>query len=54
MCGSKCFLVDMEVKGTREIKQVTARNSIGARKVVRGELGAEVKILSVKEEKRNR
>ncbi|MFC5590017.1 hypothetical protein ACFPRA_14010 [Sporosarcina soli] len=50
MCGSKCFLVEMELGGT---KQVTARNSVGARKVIRGEFGAGVTILSVKEEKRH-
>ncbi|MFS0575771.1 hypothetical protein AB1K83_09055 [Sporosarcina sp. 179-K 3D1 HS] len=53
MCGSKCFLVEMEHNGTKQIKQVIARNSVGARKVIRGEYGAEVQILSVKEEKRN-
>ncbi len=53
MCGSKCFLVEMELEGTKQIKHVTARNSVGARKVIRGEFGAEVTILSVKEEKRH-
>ena len=52
LCGSKCFLVEMDLDGTRQIKRVTARNSIGARKVVRGEFGAGVSILSVKEKKR--
>ncbi len=54
MCGSKCFLVEMELNGTKQFKQVTARNPVGARKVVRGEYGADAKIVSVKEEKRNR
>ena len=53
MCGSKCFLVEMELEGTKQTKQVTARNPIGARKVIRGEYGAGVAILSVREEKRN-
>lgn len=53
ICGSKCFLVEMELEGTKQIKQVTARNSVGARKVIRGEFGAGVTILSVKEEKRH-
>lgn len=53
MCGSKCFLVEMELNGTREIKQVTARNPVGARKVIRGEYGADAKISSVKEAKPN-
>ncbi len=52
MCGSKCFLVEMELNGTKQIKQVTARTPVGARKVIRGEFGADAKIVSVKEEKR--
>ncbi|MDA3129538.1 hypothetical protein ACFPTR_00160 [Aliibacillus thermotolerans] len=51
LCGSKCFLVQMEMNGTKEIKEVRARNAIGARKVIRGEYGAEVEILSVREKK---
>ncbi len=53
MCGSKCFLVEMELNGTREIKQVTARTPVGARKVIRGEYGADVEIITVKEAKRH-
>ncbi|MDW0116523.1 hypothetical protein QTL97_06225 [Sporosarcina thermotolerans] len=53
MCGSKCFIVTMEQNGTKEIKQVNARTPIGARKVIRGEYGAKVEILSVKEKKWN-
>lgn len=53
MCGSKCFLVEMELNGTKQIKQVTARTPVGARKVIRGEYGANAEIVSVKEEKRN-
>ncbi|WP_252504921.1 hypothetical protein [Sporosarcina sp. Marseille-Q4943] len=53
MCGSKCFLVKMENNGTKQIKQVIARNPIGARKVIRGKYGAGVEILSVREEKRH-
>lgn len=52
MCGSKCFLVEMELEETKQIKQVTAKTPIGARKVIRGEYGAGVAILSVKEKKR--
>jgi hypothetical protein len=51
MCGSKCFLVEMELNGTKQIKQVTAKTFVGARKVIRGKYGAEVEILSVKEKK---
>lgn len=53
LCGSKCFLVEVELGEGKKTKQVTARNSIGARKVIRGEYGAEVNILSVKERKRS-
>ncbi|WP_342512133.1 hypothetical protein MKY34_16065 [Sporosarcina sp. FSL K6-1522] len=53
ICGSKCFLVEMELDGTKQIKQVTARTPVGARKVIRGKYGAEVEILSVKKERRN-
>ncbi|NYF25698.1 hypothetical protein HDC33_002554 [Sporosarcina sp. JAI121] len=52
MCGSKCFLVEMKLNGTKQIKQVTARTPIGARKVIRGEYGADAEIMSVKEKKR--
>lgn len=53
MCGSKCFLVEMKLNGTRELKKVTARTPVGARKVIKGEYGAGTEILSVKEAKRN-
>ena len=48
MCGSKCFLVELELDGTKQIKQVTARNHIGARRVIRREYGAKVEILSLR------
>jgi len=51
MCGSKCFLVTMELNGTKQIQQVTAKNFVGARKVIRGEYGTEARILSVREKK---
>jgi len=53
LCGSKCFLVEMELDGTRQTKQVTAKNPIGARKLIRGEYGTGVDILSVRELKKN-
>lgn len=52
LCGAKCFLVEVERNGMKEMKEVKARNSIGARKVIRGAYGAEVEILSVREKKR--
>lgn len=51
MCGSKCFLVKTELNGTKQINKVTARTPVGARKVVRSKYGADVEIISVKEEK---
>ncbi|EDL62866.1 hypothetical protein [Bacillus sp. SG-1] len=51
-CGSKCFLVEVELKEGAQTKSVTARTPIEARKTIRKEYGAEVEILSVREEKR--
>ncbi|MEC2078343.1 hypothetical protein [Metabacillus fastidiosus] len=51
-CGAKCFLVEMEIKGEKQIKSVTARTPVGARKTIRGEYGTEAHILSVTEEKK--
>ncbi|MGG0668903.1 hypothetical protein [Sporosarcina koreensis] len=53
LCGSKCFVVKMELNGTKQVKQVTARNSVGARKLIRAQYGTDVEVLSVKEGKRN-
>ncbi|MCA1030195.1 hypothetical protein LCL95_03980 [Bacillus timonensis] len=51
-CGSKCFIVEMEIKGEKQIKPVIARTPIDARKTIRLEYGAEAKIFSVIEEKK--
>ncbi|WP_332632647.1 hypothetical protein [Halalkalibacter flavus] len=51
-CGSKSFLVEMEVKGEKQTKSVTARTPVDARKTIREEYGAEAQIISVVEEKR--
>lgn len=51
MCGSKCFLVKTELNGTKQLKKVNARTPVAARKVIRSKYGADVEILSVKEEK---
>lgn len=53
MCGSKCFLVEMERSGERQLKKVTARTPVNARKVIREKYGAEAEIISVKEERRD-
>ncbi|MFD0769587.1 hypothetical protein ACFQZ1_12235 [Bacillus sp. CGMCC 1.60114] len=51
-CGSKCFLVEMEIKGEKQIRSVTARTSVEARKTIRIKYGAEAHVLSVIEEKK--
>lgn len=51
-CGAKCFVVEMELDGTKKTKQVHARTPISARKVIRAAYGRDANILSVKEEKR--
>ncbi len=51
-CGSKCFLVEMEVNGEKLTESVTARTPVDARKTVRIEYGAGAEILSVREEKK--
>ncbi|WP_169891107.1 hypothetical protein [Litchfieldia alkalitelluris] len=52
-CGSKCFLVEMEVNGEKKLKSVTARTPVDARKTIRLEYGAKAQILTVKEEKKS-
>ncbi|MEH7225280.1 hypothetical protein V7112_15835 [Bacillus sp. JJ1566] len=51
-CGAKCFLVEIEVDGKTEVRQVNARTPAEARKNIRKECGAETHILAVKEEKK--
>lgn len=53
-CGSKCFLVEIEVNGERQTKKIRERSAIRARKAVRSELGSEAIILSAIEEKKHR
>ncbi|MGQ4666617.1 hypothetical protein ACUIJN_12390 [Metabacillus halosaccharovorans] len=48
-CGSKCFVVEMEIRGEVRREAVTARTSVDARKTIRIEYGAEAQILSVRE-----
>lgn len=52
MCGSKCFLVEIEVDGEKKTKRVNARTPVNARKVVRGKYGEDAVILSAVEEKK--
>lgn len=53
-CGSKCFLVTIEMNGEKQIKPVTARSPVDARKTIRMECGAEAQILSVTKEEKQR
>ncbi|WP_202617827.1 hypothetical protein [Bacillus dakarensis] len=50
-CGSKCFLVEMEVLGEKRTQPVIARTPAEARKKIRLQYDAEVQVLSVREEK---
>lgn len=52
-CGAKCFLVEIEVKGDKEIKSVNARTPVEARKTIRNEYGRDVEIISVIEANKN-
>ena len=51
MCGSKRFLVEIEINRESQIKQVSERTPAGARKEIRKEYGEKVEILSVREQK---
>ncbi|WP_175640393.1 hypothetical protein [Metabacillus schmidteae] len=51
-CGSKCFVVEMEIQGEKKRESIIARTPVDARKTVRIEYGAEAHILSVREEKK--
>lgn len=51
-CGSKCFIVTMEVDGERIEKTIRARTSIAARKRIRKQYGDDVTIVAAKEERR--
>jgi len=53
MCGSKCFVVKVELNGEQLTKKVNARTPVNARKVVRGEYGADAKIISAIVDKKN-
>lgn len=51
-CGSKCFIVEIEVAGEKQTKSVKARTPIEARKTIRGSYGTKSHILSVIEDKK--
>jgi len=50
-CGSKRFLVEIEINGESQIKLIPERTPAGARKEIRKQCGATVEILSVREQK---
>lgn len=50
-CGSKCFIVTMEINGETIEKTIRARTPVAARKTVRQQYGDEVKIVASKEER---
>lgn len=52
-CGSKCFLVEVELNGEKQTKRINARTPVSARKVIRGQYGADAVIISAVEEKSN-
>ncbi|MDQ0226266.1 hypothetical protein [Metabacillus niabensis] len=52
-CGAKCFLVEIEVKGDKDIKSVNARTPVEARKTIRNDYGREAEIISVTEANKN-
>ncbi|WP_175384511.1 hypothetical protein [Bacillus sp. FJAT-27225] len=51
-CGSKCFLVEVEQNGEKQIKPVITRTPAEARKTIRIQYGGDATILSVREEKK--
>lgn len=53
-CGTKCFLIEIEVNGEKHIKSVLARTPAEARKTIRIDYGAEANILSFQEEKKKK
>ncbi len=52
-CGSKCFVVEMEVNGEIQKKLVKARTPVDARKVIRLEYGKQAEILTVRKENKS-
>ncbi|GIO27523.1 hypothetical protein [Ornithinibacillus bavariensis] len=53
-CGAKCFLIQMEADGKKQVKSVIARTPAEARKSFRKEYGVKPQILSVRESKNDR
>lgn len=53
-CGTKCFLVEIERSGKKELVEVIARTPAEARKRIRIEYGNETDILKFSEAKKQR
>lgn len=51
-CGAKCFLVELEVNGEKQVQPITARTPVDARKTIRIDYGTNAKILSVREKRK--
>jgi hypothetical protein len=51
-CGAKCFIVELEVYGEKQVQPIMARTPVDARKTIRLEYGANAKILSVREKRK--
>ena len=51
-CGSKCFLVEVELNGEITTKRINARTPVSARKVIKGKYGADAVITSAVLEKK--
>lgn len=51
-CGSKCFIVTVEVNGETIEKNIRARTPVAARKTIRQQYGDQATILSAKEDKK--
>ncbi|HWK22941.1 MAG TPA: hypothetical protein VNS08_07925 [Ureibacillus sp.] len=53
-CGAKCFVVEFEIDGEKQVKQIIARTPVEARKTIRLEYGTSPQNLSVKEERKSK
>lgn len=51
-CGANCFLVEIEVKGVKQLQPVIARTPVEARKAIRIEFGEDAQIFAVIKEKK--
>lgn len=51
-CGSKCFIVEVELNGEVKTERINARTPVDARKVTRGKYGVNAVIRSAVAEKR--